>query len=47
MQISTSIPEFTVPLKHTDNFYVDFWIMHTLHIFTRKTTQSLRKPETD
>jgi hypothetical protein len=45
MQISTFIPKFTVPLKDTENFYVGFWIMHTLHVF--KVNQSLRKPETD
>jgi len=45
MQISTFIPKFTVPSKHTDNFYVDLWIMHALHVL--KMTQSLRKPEID
>lgn len=45
MQISTFVPEFTVPLKHTDNFYIDFWIMQALHVF--KITLSLLKPEAD
>jgi len=45
MQISTLIPEFTVPLKHTDNFYVDLCIMHALYVL--KITQSLQKPKTD
>lgn len=45
MQVSTLVPEFTVLLKHTLNFYIDFWNMQALHVF--KITQILRKPETD